>query len=183
MATPAKRVVLPKPMPEGYLEARLDPVIEGSLSALGRGTDLVNEIMPTLRDLWRVYKRELPKLERDAKGKVTKEGKRQARTDLMQVARLVCKLSQAMEYNSRVTDQLARLRALACGDPDSRTEHEIYVNVTGMGETELVEMMLQAAAQSGKLCPNCTKAALNGRIDAKRIEGPAANDGRGPGSA
>lgn len=182
MATPAKipRVLPPaRPSGVGFVEARLDPVIEASIESLSAGTHLVQEMIPTLRKLWKELKPVIEKLERDSRKQLTKKGGYQGRRDLMHVVKLVEKISKAMSFNSQVTDSLARLRALASGAPDSRREVDVLIDVTGKGETELVELMLQAAAQSGKLCPACTRIALNGRGYASQIESAGTGDGHG----
>jgi len=165
MATPAAvpQVLPPTELPVvGFCETYLDPVIERSLNALDSGTSLITELLPPLRNLWDQLKEEVQQIERDLDGKLTKRGGYQARRDLMAVVKLVEKLSKAMAYSSRITDELARLRAFAKGAPDSRRELDVCIDVTGKGETELLELMLKAAAQSGRLCPGCTAKALNG---------------------
>lgn len=149
-------------------ETAIDPILEKGLRTLEVCSETVSEILPAFRKLWSVFKQELEHVERDKKtGRMTEQARARARKELGAIVNLFDRLSKGMEYHSRVTDAMTRLRLVMSGAADRRQELDICLNVKDEGETRLMALVLKAAAEGGQLCPNCTRKALEGPINGR----------------
>lgn len=144
---------------ERYLE-QVQPVLREGVLALNRSTTLCNQILPTLEKLWRRFRRELNRPRQN--GDLSDKQRSELKKDLAMVTRMLERLARASAYVSKIADDQSRLRAFLEGGPDQRAQLDFHVVTDGKGETELMELVIQAAAETGRLCPQCTERARAG---------------------